>query len=446
MLPVASGGGTIALMAEQRQSRKRRIPKLSDKPEPGLGRYYASYRDPAGKPRRKRFSKDRTESELAYHRWVVENYDQAAVIIAPDGDLGKGSINQSLPAIANAYIQHEKRRVRPEGARRAKGTISLRVFDDNRRQVISILQWCKRRYATRLGRTPFDQLVTATDYESMMLSFVTRLSDSQVNKHRQRFWEIVRFGRRDPFGIGLPFGSEDVRKFGGTELRKRRSIPTVKMIQEILKTATARERLWIWMGLGLGFGNDDLARARVVHFDADSYDMRRGKTGFPRYGVMRPFVWLHLREYLKSNPRAAEELLFVTKTGRPLVWVTAKSKDEMVNGTSTRGPAKTPFKRCDSMAQAWRKLKMRAGVEDWREGFYVWRHLGATAYASMSGTGIAQLRTYLGHGKSNAADEYLKPLTPETKQVVEWINQMLDSDDLDAWKNKPKNRSVKELP
>ncbi len=145
-------------MAEQKQSRKRRIPKLSDKPEPGLGRYHTSYRDPAGKPRRKRFSKDRTESEPAYHRWVVENNDQAADIIASNGDHDKGNVNQSLPAIANAYIQHEKQRVRPEGARRAKGTISLRVFDDNRRQVISILQWCKQRYATRLGRTPFDQL------------------------------------------------------------------------------------------------------------------------------------------------------------------------------------------------------------------------------------------------------------------------------------------------
>ncbi len=77
-------------MAEQGQSRKRRIPKLSDKPEPGLGRYYTSYRDPAGKPRRKRFSKDRTESELAYHRWVVENYDQSAAIIASNDDLGMG--------------------------------------------------------------------------------------------------------------------------------------------------------------------------------------------------------------------------------------------------------------------------------------------------------------------------------------------------------------------
>ncbi len=436
----------MAGMNEQGRPRKRRIPRLSKKPEPGTGRYYASYRDSTGKPRRKRFSADRTESELAYHRWIVENYDQSALIIAANPDLGKGNISQSLPAIANAYIQHEKRRVRPEGGRRARGTISLRVFDDNRRQVISILRWCKERYGPRLGRTPFDQLVSATDYESMMLSFSTRLGDSQVNKHRQRFWEIARFGKRAPIGVRLPFGPDDVRNFGGTERRKTRNIPTVEMIQAILKAATLRERLWIWMGLGLGFGNDDLARTRAVHFDADSYDMSRGKTGLPRYGVMRPLVWQHIRQYLKENPREADDLLFVTRTGRPLVWVTAKTKDEMVNGTSTRGPAKTPFKRADSVAQAWRKLKMRAGVEGWSEGFYVWRHLGATAYASLPGTGIAQLRTYLGHGKSDAADEYLRPLTPETKRVVEWINAMLDSKDLNAWQKKPKKKSVKKLP
>ena len=48
--------------------------------------------------------------------------------------------------------------------------------------------------------------------------------------------------------------------------------------------------------------------------------------------------------------------------------------------------------------------------------------------------------------KSDAADEYLKPLTPKTKRVVEWINAMLDSKDLNAWQKKPKKKSVKELP
>jgi len=423
-------------MNELRKHKKRRIPKLSVKPEPGTMRYYASYRSTDSKPKRKRFTRDRKESEIAYHRWVVENYDQSARIVANDHDAGKANFDQSLPVIANAYIQHEKQRVRSDGARRAKGTISLRVFDDNRRQVVNILRWCKDRFKDRLSRTPFSELMTETDYESMMLHFVKRLSDSQINKHRQRFWDIVRFARRGPFRIRLSFGPEDVRSFGGTEARKERQMPTIDMIQKILSVASERERLWIWMGLGLGFGNDDLAHVRPIYFDSNSYDMRRGKTGLPRYGLMRPMVWLHFQGYLKKYPRKENELLFVTCKGNPVVWVRAKTEDEIKNGTSTSGPSQTPFKRCDSLSQAWNKLKERAGLKDWKEGFYLWRHLGATAYASRPGTGIAQLRTFPGHGKSNVADEYMKPLTPEIKDVVRWVNQMLDSDDLNAWRKK----------
>ena len=420
-------------MANLHKHKKRRIPKLSTKPEPGTLRYYASFRGPDGKPKRKRFTKDRNESELAYHRWVIENYDQSARIIAGDHDAGNANFDQCLPVIANAFIQHEEQRVRSDEARRAKGTISLRVFDDNRRQVVDILRWCKDRFKDRLRRAPFSELMTETDYESMMLHFVKRLSDSQINKHRQRFWAIVRFARREPFRIRFSFGPEDVRAFGGTEARKQRQMPTIDMIQQILSAASERERLWIWMGLGLGFGNDDVARARLLHFDSNSYDMRRGKTGLPRYGLMRPMVWLHMQEYLKQFPRKDDELLFITCNGNPIVWVRAKTEEEMKNGTSTSGPSKTPFKRCDSLSQAWNKLKKQAGLKDWKEGFYLWRHLGATAYGSQPGIGIAQLRTFLGHGKSNVADEYMKPLTPEIKDVVKWVNQMLDSEDMNAW-------------
>ena len=434
MLPVATCCGIVRLM-ETRKYKKRRIPKLSSKPEPGTKRYYASYRGPDGKTKRKRFTRNRDASEMAYHRWVVENYDPEVKIIGDSLDTSKDNLNQSLPVIANAYIKHEQNRVRADDARRATGTISLRVFDDNRRQVVNILRWCKDQFKDRLNRVSFNDLMNESDYESMMLHFVKRLSDSQINKHRQRFWDIVRFAHRSPYRVRLSFSSEDVRKFGGVENRKNRHLPTIKMIQQILSSASLRERLWIWMGLGLGFGNDDLARTRMIHFDAESYDMRRGKTGFARYGIIRPMVWSHLEEYVKQYPRDPDELLFVTRKGNPLVWVKTKTDEELKNGTSTSGPSETPFKRCDSLSQAWNKLKKRAGLEDWKEGFYLWRHLGATAYASCPGIGIAQLRTFLGHGKSDVADEYMKPLTPEVKQVVGWVNRMLDSEDLNAWQD-----------
>jgi hypothetical protein len=206
------------------------------------------------------------------------------------------------------------------------------------------------------------------------------------------------------------------------------------MVRTVLDAACERERLWIWMGMGLGFGNDDPARARAVHLDKDSYDMRRGKTGIDRYGNMWPIVWAYVTPYLKANPRESDDLLFVTRTSRPLVWVQTKTDAELQNGTTTRGPCVTPYKRSDSVRQAFRKLKRRVGVEDWPEGFYIWRHVGATAYATRDDVGFAALRTFLGHGKSDAADQHLKPLSPQTKEVVEWVNTMLGSEDPDAWK------------
>ena len=76
-------------MNELRKHKKRRIPKLSVKPEPGAMRYYASYRGSDGRPKRKRFARDRKESGIAYHCWVVENYDQPVRIVANDHDIDK---------------------------------------------------------------------------------------------------------------------------------------------------------------------------------------------------------------------------------------------------------------------------------------------------------------------------------------------------------------------
>ena len=438
MLPVAKLSCILAVMNEPKKERKKRIPKLSNKPEQGTGRYYTSFRDPNGKPKRQRFSKNREESQLMYHRWVIENYDKSAEIITSKTMQSKNNFPQSLPVIANAYIQHERERVRVDGAKRIRGTISIRVFDDNRRQVLNIVQWCKNRYKASLKELPFNELVTETDYESMMLYFANRLSGSQINKHRQRFWDIVRFARREPFRVSFPFTRDDVKSFGAVEVRKQRTLPTINMVQKILSTATARERLWIWLGMGLGFGNDDIARCRLEYFDAQSYDMRRGKTGFARYGVMRPMVWAHIQEYLKSFPRKKDELLFITAKGNPVVWVRTKTENELKNGTSTNGPAPILYVRSDSLSQRWNKLKKTAGLQSWKEGFYIWRHIGATAYASREGVGIAQLRTFLGHGKSQVADEYMKPLTPQTEKFIEWVNEMLDSDNIDDWREKPK--------
>ncbi|MCH7994639.1 MAG: hypothetical protein IIB57_09360 [Planctomycetes bacterium] len=97
-------------------------------------------------------------------------------------------MERTLPFIANALIQHDEGHVRLDGSPRAGGTISLRVFHDDRHQVVNILKWCKDHFGDRLKRESFRDLFTETDYEAMMMAFVRRFSSSQINKHRQRFW------------------------------------------------------------------------------------------------------------------------------------------------------------------------------------------------------------------------------------------------------------------
>lgn len=223
-----------------RLATRRRIPKLSHTPEQGTGRFYASYRGSNDTARRQRFTKDRKEYAQLCHRWVVEHNDNSADIVIRDGSGFKSALEQTLPHFANAFIKHDEGRVRADGLARKKGTISLRVFDDNRRQVINILKWAKERFGDRLKQESFADSVTEADYEGMMMSFAKRPSASQANKHRQRFWQIANFAKRRPIQVRLFLGQDDVQHFGGVGNNRERVIPTVKMIQTIRKPSVRR--------------------------------------------------------------------------------------------------------------------------------------------------------------------------------------------------------------
>ena len=126
---------------------------------------------------------------------------------------------------------------------------------------------------------------------------------------------------------------------------------------------------------------------------------------------MWPMVWAHLGAYLRSNGRDEKDLLFRTRTGRPLVWVEAKTEEELRNGTTTRKACNTPYKRSDSVWQAFRKLKKRAGLGDWPEGFYIWRHLGATRAPNRRALARLSAATSI-------------PPTPASKRMVAFKHRM----------------------
>ena len=159
------------------------------------------------------------------------------------------------------------------------------------------------------------------------------------------------------------------------------------------------------MGIGLGFGPSDLAAVQVGQIDKETYDLRRGKTGIERYGETPKLVWNLLRKYVKEADRKPGDLLFVTRTAKPVI-----------------------HGRTNSIHLWWDKL--RTGIEETREslaGFYMLRHLGATEFGSRAGISIGQVKRWLGHSASSrVADQYMKPVSPEDKPVVEWVRAALN--------------------
>jgi integrase len=160
----------------------------------------------------------------------------------------------------------------------------------------------------------------------------------------------------------------------------------------------------IWMGIGLGFGPSDLAVVRAGQIDEETYDLRRGKTGIERYGETPKLVWNLVNRYVKEVKRKSGELLFVTRTGKPVV-----------------------HGRTNSLHLWWDQLRKDAGEsKETLGGFYMLRHLGATEYGSRPGSSIGQVKRWLGHSASSrVADQYMKPVSPEDKKVIEWVRSAL---------------------
>lgn len=425
-------------MAEKRF----RVPKLSARPEPGKGVYRASYRDEDGKIKHKRFTADRAESQRLYLQWATEKYG----VQRPEPPSAETATTApTLDRIVSGYLQHKKGLVKDYDKGVGKGHITPRAHDDIRTQALDILRWCKLRFgADRLAETPLADLMTANQYEAMMAGFSNGgwhpdrkhgLGPSQMNKRRQRFWDMVKWARNEGLHLSLSFGPETARKFGGNDVPRDRKLPTVKELKKLLETADDTMQLWIWLAIGVGFGNQDIAEVCPKHFDQTSYDMSRTKTQnqHPRNGTTPALVWAMLKHYLDANPRQPDELLFATRTGRPVAWIEAKTSKEIEAATARRGKRPLSYKRSDSIQQAFFKLQKKAGVK-LRGGFYSLRVLAATAFASQPGVTLAYVKAFLGHGKSEAADRYMQPLTPENRPLVDWVNRVLSSPDITAWR------------
>jgi integrase len=131
------------------------------------------------------------------------------------------------------------------------------------------------------------------------------------------------------------------------------------------------------------------------------------KTGIERYGETPTLVWNLVHRYVTAASRKPADLMFVTRTGKPVV-----------------------HGRTNSIQLWWDQL--RTTIKESKEslaGFYMFRHTGATEYGSRSGISIGQVKRWLGHSASSrVADQYMKPVSPEDKAVIEWVRNALARD------------------
>lgn len=247
--------------------------------------------------------------------------------------------------------------------------------------------------------------LTMTDIESYNQKIaLAGYSQSQVAERLQMIHALVERAGRPEFGhqvLTWNWNSRDVTH--GKPAQETR-LPTLPQLKRLFQESEAREQLMIWMGIGLGFGPSDLAAVRVGQIDKGSYDLRRGKTGIERFGETPPLIWNLIHKYVKQSKRESGDLLFVTRSGKPLV-----------------------HGRTNSVQLWWDKL--REDIEESKEtlgGFYMLRHLGATEYGSRAGVSIGLVKRWLGHSASSrVADEYMKPVSPEDKPAVEWVRDAL---------------------
>lgn len=404
--------------------RKRRVPQLKYTDLRGVG-WHVSYRDPkTGVPRKVRFDAvSKAEAERAYHAWVVAFLDGDARVpekLAASSKKPKGESKKPRPIegaskvaahpgsiahVASGLIRYETDRAREESGGRSSGTIAPRVLLDRKKAVKDFLAFLNERHGPgAAGRMQLVDLDMA-DVESYNRQMVeAELSASTVNRKMQVVKRIIDRAGRPEYGQQvLSWNWDSMDRLTGKRAKKKQ-LPTKKQLEKLLAAADARGRAMIWMGIGLGFGQSDLSNIRVGQIDKNSYDLRRGKTGIERYGDTPPGVWKAITEYLGVTERPKGELLFVTSNGRPLVHT-----------------------RSDSVFQWWNRLRESVGEDkDSMEGFYVLRHLGATEFGSRPGCSIVAMKRWLGHSASSQmADRYMKPVSPEDREVVEWVRKGL---------------------
>ena len=245
------------------------------------------------------------------------------------------------------------------------------------------LTWRIRRARKHVGNIPLSMLDFArlSEWVTSMLHVprAPKTVSNMVQAVRQFIQWLDDAGR-----ISCPKWHRAFRLRGRLSASPPPSILTLGQFATLYHHARPIMRTWMMVALNTGSTQSELATLTCGHVHGDRIIRNRHKTGIMGNWTL----WTGTLEALAQHREPDGELLFRTRTGKPLVHYSTASKT-------------------DAVGLAWQRLQRLTGVRGY--GFKSIRKLGAQFVREHSGTETAS--QYLAHAPATVAERhYTRPV------------------------------------
>jgi integrase len=258
---------------------------------------------------------------------------------------------------------------------------------------------CERMLDT-LGKTRLAASLNGADFDNLRSALAKNRGPVALGNEIQRVRTIFKFAfEADLIDRPVKFGAT-FKKPSRKAVRKERHAAGERLfkaadLRRVIGLAGVAMKAITLLGINAGFGQTDVASLTRDTLDLDGgwVDLPRAKTGIARRAKLWDETVAALREALDTRPNAKREehddLVFITKYGKPWVRVVRKQDD--------KGNEK-PAGAVDSVRLEFHKLLEALGIKRERMGYYWLRHTFATVGGSSKDQ--AAVNFIMGHARS----------------------------------------------
>lgn len=288
--------------------------------------------------------------------------------------------------------------VESKALQRERGELSQRAFNDYHRVAKDV--------TAHFGKSRTLESLRAPEFERYRDSLPDTWGPTMVNNHLRLARVLFKYANdieATERGIRYQIGLKGVPKaiIRKHDAKKPAKEFTAAEIHALLAEAGVPMRAFILLGINCAYGTMDIARLKTadIDFKGQWLGEPRGKTGMSRGAWLWPETVAALREAIEARPPARnaelDQLAFLTRNREP--WATD-------GGTS------------NPLTQAFRKLKIAAGIDRKGVGHYSLRHV----FETVAGDSRDQVATsyVMGHHDPSMSAVYREGIDPKRVKSV----------------------------